>query len=73
MKALRRNPDSVLDWEVVTEESPLKVELVDGQMLEISETEDLKGLHYLSIRTADGILVIYPEAANMVNFRVTEA
>ncbi len=73
MKVLKRNPDGVFDWIEVAKEGPLKIALEDGQVLEIDETEDRKGLNFLSVRTADGILVIYPEAANMVHFRVTEA
>ena len=73
MKVLKRNPDSVFDWFEVAKEGPLKIVLKDGQVLEIDETEEHEGLNYLSVRTADGVLVIYPTAPNKILFRVTEA
>lgn len=73
MKVLKRNPDSVFDWFEVAKEGPLKIVLEDGQVLEIDETEDHQGLNYLSVRTADGVLAIYPDASNKIRFRVTQA
>jgi hypothetical protein len=81
VKILRRDPVDILGWEEVilgweeVEDAGLdtiRVTLNDGQVIQISETVHSDGLNYLSVQTPDGIIVVYPEAQNKIEFRVIQ-
>ena len=62
-----------MEWEPLEQLQPystLRILLLDNQMLEITEEQDSSGMSYLAVRTATGILAIYPEYSNKIKFRV---
>lgn len=52
--------------------STYRIELSDDQVIEVSEEQDSKGLHYMAVMTPTGILAIYPDGANKILFRVVD-
>jgi len=75
MRMLRLSLEKPLDWDEIyrdpeTYSSPVEIELSDGQRIEVTEVAGGDGLQYLSLRTREGSIAIYPEVANGIRFRI---
>lgn len=71
MKILRLEYASI-EWQESEEAGTIRLELDDGQVLEVSEEQDNQGLHYLALRSPEGIIAVYPDSSNKIRFRIIQ-
>lgn len=63
------DPNIPAHWETVTVDDVFRIVTEGGETIEISQEKDTLGFLYFSIRTLDGILTIFPDAANKISLR----
>jgi hypothetical protein len=71
LKIQKRRDDDLKynEWEDVATDNIFRVVTEGGETIEISQAKDAWGFLHFSIRTVDGILMIFPDAANKISLR----
>lgn len=69
LKIQKPRDDDPIEWEDVSTNTVFRIVTEGGETIEISQQKDTLGFLYFTIQTTEGILMIFPDAANKISLR----